>query len=39
LREVNGILLASVAFGWLAEPPMASQRDRLGAILYKLQRS
>jgi four helix bundle protein len=39
LREVNGILLASVAFGWLDEAPMASERDRLGAILYKLQRA
>ena len=39
LREVNGILLASVAFGWLGDAPMASERDRLGAILYKLQRS
>jgi four helix bundle protein len=39
LREVSGILLASVAFGWLPEAPMASERDRLGAILYSLQRS
>ena len=39
LREVNGILLASVAFGWLDAAPLASERDRLGAILYKLQRS
>jgi hypothetical protein len=39
LREVNGILLAAVAFGWLDEAPMAVERDRLGAILYKLQRS
>jgi four helix bundle protein len=39
LREVNGILLAAVAFGWLDAAPMAAERDRLGAILYKLQRS
>jgi hypothetical protein len=32
-------LLASVAFGWLDAAPMAAERDRLGAILYKLQRS
>ncbi|HEU4730224.1 MAG TPA: hypothetical protein VFT22_20145 [Kofleriaceae bacterium] len=39
LREVNGILLAAVAFGWLADAPLASERDRLGAILYRLQSS
>ena len=39
LREVNGILLAAVAFGWLDAVPLAGERDRLGAILYKLQRS
>ena len=39
LREVNGILLASVAFGWLDSAPMAAERDRLGGILYSLQRS
>ena len=39
LREVNGILLAAVAFGWLDAAPLANERDRLGAILYKLQRS
>jgi hypothetical protein len=38
LREVNGILLAAVAFGWLAEAPLAAERDRLGAILFGLQR-
>jgi hypothetical protein len=38
LREVNGILLAAIAFGWLDEAPMATERDRLGAILYKLRR-
>jgi four helix bundle protein len=38
LREVNGILLAAVAFGWLAEAPLAAQRDRLGGILFGLQR-
>jgi hypothetical protein len=38
LREVNGILLAAVAFGWLAEAPLAAERDRLGGILYGLQR-
>jgi len=36
---VNGILLASVAFGWLDSAPMAAERDRLGGILYSLQRS
>jgi four helix bundle protein len=39
LREVNGILLAAVALGWLDTAPLAAERDRLGAILYKLQRS
>ena len=38
LREVTGILLAAVAFGWLDEVPLAGERDRLGAILYALQR-
>ena len=39
LREVNGILLAAVvAFGWLAEALLAAERDRLGGILYGLQR-
>jgi hypothetical protein len=38
LREVNGILAAAVAFGWLAEAPLAAERDRLGAILFGLQR-
>ena len=38
LREVNGILLAAVAFGWLAEAPLAAQRDRLGGLLFGLQR-
>jgi len=28
----------AVAFGWLAEAPMAAERDRLGGILYGLQR-
>jgi cation transport regulator ChaC len=38
LREVNGILLAAVAFGWLADAPLAAERDRLGGILFGLQR-
>jgi len=38
LREVNGILLAGVAFGWLDEAPFARERDRLGGILFGLQR-
>jgi hypothetical protein len=38
LREVNGILLAAVAFGWIAEAPMTAERDRLGAILFGLER-
>jgi hypothetical protein len=38
-ERLHGILLAAVAFGWLGEAPMASERDRLGAILYKLQRA
>ena len=38
LRKVNGILLAAVAFGWLAEAPLAAERDRLGGMLYGLQR-
>ena len=39
LREVNGILLAAIAFGWLAKAPMAAERDRLGGVLYGLQRT
>jgi hypothetical protein len=38
LREVDGILLAAVAFGWLVEAPLPRERDRLGAILHGLQR-
>jgi hypothetical protein len=31
LGEVNGILLAAVAFGWLDEAPLAAERDRIGS--------
>ena len=38
LREVNAALLVAVAKGWIAEAPMAAERDRLGGLLYGLQR-
>ena len=38
LREVGAVLDIAAAHGWLAAPPMAAERDRLGALLYGLQR-
>ncbi|MDX2093456.1 MAG: four helix bundle protein [Kofleriaceae bacterium] len=38
LREVNAVLDVAIAFGYLAEAPLAAERDRLGGLLYGLQR-
>ena len=38
LREVNAALMVARAKGWLAELPMQAERDRLGGLLYGLQR-
>ena len=38
LREVGAVLDIAAAHGWLAAPPMAAERDRLGALLYGMQR-
>jgi four helix bundle protein len=38
LREVSSILDVAVAFGWLEAAPMLAERDRLGGMLYSLQR-
>jgi four helix bundle protein len=38
LREVGSILEVAVAFGWLADAPLAAERDRLGGLIYGLQR-
>jgi four helix bundle protein len=38
LREVGGCLDVAVAFGWLDEAPLVAERDRLGGMLYSLQR-
>jgi four helix bundle protein len=38
LREVSAVLDIATAHGWLAAPPLAAERDRLGALLYGLQR-
>jgi hypothetical protein len=32
-------LASGCRFGWLDAAPLTRERDRLGAILYKLQRS
>lgn len=38
LREVGAVLDIAAAHGWLDAAPMAAERDRLGALLYGLQR-
>ena len=38
LREVGAVLDIAAAHGWLAESPLARERDRLGGLLYGLQR-
>ena len=38
LREVGAVLDIAEAHGWFADAPMAAERDRLGGILYGLQR-
>jgi len=39
LREVNAVLDIATAHGWLDSAPLASERDRLGGVIYGLQRS
>ena len=38
LREVGAVLDIAAAHGWLAEAPLASERDRLCGLLFGLQR-
>ena len=38
LREVGAVLDIAAAHGWLDDAPLAAERDRLGALLYGLQR-
>jgi four helix bundle protein len=38
LREVTAMLDTAEALGWIAEPPLAAERDRLGGMLWGLQR-
>jgi four helix bundle protein len=38
LREVGAALKVARAKGWIAELPMEAERDRLGGLLYGLQR-
>jgi four helix bundle protein len=38
LREVAAVLDIAAAHGWFAAPPYASDRDRLGGILWRLTR-
>ena len=38
LREVGAALACGRRLGWISEEPMAAERDRLGGLLYGLQR-
>jgi four helix bundle protein len=38
LRESNAVLDVAVALGYLDQVPLAAERDRLGGLLYGLQR-
>ena len=38
LRESGAVLDVAVAFGWLEAAPLAEERDRLGGLLFGLQR-
>ena len=38
LREVGAVLDIAAAHGWLAELPVAAERDRLCGMIYGLQR-
>ena len=38
LREVGAVLDIAAAHGWLDEPPLSRERDRLCGMLYSLQR-
>jgi four helix bundle protein len=38
LREVTAVLDTAEALGWIGEPPLAAERDRLGGLLWGLQR-
>ena len=38
LRESGAVLDVAVAFGWLGSAPLAAERDRLGGLLFGLQR-
>jgi four helix bundle protein len=38
LRESSAVLDVAVALGWLEAAPMPAERDRLGGVLFGLQR-
>ena len=38
LREVGAVLDIAAVHGWLAEAPLAAERDRLCGMIYGLQR-
>jgi hypothetical protein len=38
LRELGAALDVAAAFGYLPDAPCAAERDRLGGLLYGLQR-
>ena len=38
MREVGAAIDVAVIHGWLAEPPLDRERDRLCGLLYSLQR-
>ena len=38
LKEVGAALACAKRLGWIAEEPMAAERDRLGGLLWGLQR-
>ena len=38
LREIGAVLDIAAAHGWLVEPPLGRERDRLGGMIFGLQR-
>ena len=38
LRESGAVLDVAVAFGWLEAAPLSAERDRLGGLIFGLQR-
>ena len=38
LREVGAVLEIAAAHAWIASPSLAAERDRLGGMIFGLQR-